>query len=368
MNARRRPHISAPAIAGACTLALFALTGCGTGSAGTDEDGKLKVVTSFYPMEFLAEEIGGEHVAVSTLTKPGTDPHDLRISPQQTAELTESGLVLYVKGLQPAVDDAVEQSGVEHVVEAGALAEHAGHEEHGAEPHGARSDHGADEGHEGHEGHDEHGAHEDEGHEHGAEDGTHEDDGHQDEGHEDHDGHDHGGLDPHVWLDPVQYAAVAEGVGEALAEADPDHAEDYRKNADALVGKLGELDTEFENGLKNTATDTFITSHAAFGHLAARYGLDQEAIAGLSPEDEPSGARMKELHDVAERENVSTVFFETLASDRTAKALAGDLDLKTDVLDPLEGVTEQSRGDDYFAVMRANLEALQKALGAEQAA
>ncbi|MCZ7431169.1 metal ABC transporter substrate-binding protein [Streptomyces sp. WMMC1477] len=344
MNARRRPHISVPATAGACALALFALAGCGTGGAGTDEDGKLKVVTSFYPMEFLAEEVGGEHVAVSTLTKPGTDPHDLRISPQQTAELTQSGLVLYVKGLQPAVDDAVEQSGVEHVMEAGALAEHAGEEEHGAEPHGARSGHGADED-EGHEG---------EGHDEGE--------GHEGEGH---DGHDHGGLDPHVWLDPVQYAAVAEGVGEALAEADPDHAEDYRKNADSLVGKLGELDTEFENGLKNAATDTFITSHAAFGHLAARYGLDQEAIAGLSPEDEPSGARMKELHDVAERENVSTVFFETLASDRTVKALAGDLELRTDVLDPLEGITEQSRGDDYFAVMRANLEALRKALGAE---
>ncbi|MFD2620551.1 metal ABC transporter substrate-binding protein [Streptomyces chumphonensis] len=349
MNARRRPLISATAVAGACTLALSALTACGSGDAGTTEDGKLAVVASFYPMEFLAEEIGGEHVAVSTLTGPGVDPHDLVISPQQTAELTEAGLVVYVEGLQPAVDEAVKQSGVEYVVEASELAERAPRAEGGTETHGAPAE--EDHGH---------------GHEDEADHGHEEEDDHGHEGEGDgHDGHDHGGLDPHVWLDPVQYAAVAEGVGEALAEADPDHAADYRKNADDLVAELGELDTAFEEGLGNPETHTFITSHAAFGHLAARYGLHEEAIAGISPEAEPSGARMKDLHAVAERENVTTVFFETNASDGTVRALATDLNLETDVLDPLEGITDASRGDDYLEVMRANLAALQKALGTE---
>ncbi|MEE1928442.1 metal ABC transporter substrate-binding protein [Streptomyces sp. TRM 70351] len=344
MNARRRPLISGTALAGATALGLLALTGCGSGDGSSTEaaeDGKVNVVASFYPMEFLAEEVGGEHVEVSTITGPGVDPHDLELGPQQVAELGEAGLVVYLQGLQPAVDDAVEQSGAEHVAEVSALttpAEDAGHaqeEEHAEEGH----DHG-EEGHAEEDGHD----HAEDGHDHG---------------------HDHeGGEDPHLWLDPVQYAQAAEGVGEALAEADPDHAADYRKNAGELAERLSGLDTEFSEGLANTETTTFITTHAAFGHLAARYGLDEESIAGLSPEAEPSAARVRELHDLAARENVSTVFFETLASDRTAKSLAGDLDLRTDVLDPLEGITDASRGDDYFSVMRANLDALRTALGA----
>ncbi len=371
MNARRRPLIAGSALAGASALSLLTLSACGSGDTGTTEGGKLNVVASFYPMEFVAERVGGEHVAVTTLTGPGVEPHDLELSPRQTAELTEAGVVVYLEGMQPAVDEAVGQSDARQVVEAGALAEEAAGAEGGTAPHGD-GDGGDEHG-------DEHGGgeHEDgDGGEHGGGEHEHEH-GHGDEpageeptgeptaeesGH-DHD-HDHGGQDPHIWLDPVQYAAVAEGVGEALAEADPDHAADYRKNAEDLVGELERLDTEFADGLRNTDTDTFITTHAAFGHLAARYGLHEEAIAGLSPESDPSGARLKELHAVAEEDGVTTVFFETIASDRTARSLATDLGLRTDVLDPVEGITDGSRGDDYFEVMRANLEALRKALGA----
>ncbi|CAM5654651.1 hypothetical protein SVIOM74S_08847 [Streptomyces violarus] len=96
-----------------------------------------------------------------------------------------------------------------------------------------------------------------------------------------------------------------------------------------------------------------------------RYGLTQEAISGLDPESEPSAARVKELQQEAKADGVTTVFYETLVSDKTAKTLAKDAKLKTDVLDPLEGITDKSRGDDYFQVMEANLKALQAALGAK---
>ncbi|HZG04532.1 MAG TPA: metal ABC transporter substrate-binding protein [Streptomyces sp.] len=329
MNARRRPLIPRPrtasraALASAAALGVFGLSACGTGTAGGSDE--VRVVASFYPMRFLAEEIGGDHVSVSSLTKPGVEPHDLELSPQQTAELGEADLVVYLKGFQPAVDRAVEQSGVEHVAEAGSYTE---------------LEKGGDHGHE-----EEHGGH---GHE------------------EEHEGHDHGegATDPHVWLDPVKYAEVAEGVGEALAKADPDHAADYRKNAAALVAELKALDADFRKGLENRETDTFITTHAAFGYLAERYGLHEESIAGLDPEAGPSGARLKELHEIARHDEVNTVFFEAAASDRTARTLADDLGLRTDVLDPVEAIGESSRGDDYFEVMRANLQALQKALGA----
>ncbi|MFC7930985.1 metal ABC transporter substrate-binding protein [Streptomyces cinereoruber] len=332
MNVRRL--IPTTALAGAVALGLVSLSACAGTSDAADggNGGKLDVVASFYPMQYLAEQIGGGHVAVETLTKPGVEPHDLELKPRQIGALGEADVILYLKGIQPAVDEAIAQAGVKNTVDAATLTK--------LEAHGTST-----------------------GHDHGEE-------GHADEhaGEEGHEGHDHGseaGADPHVWLDPVKYAEVAKGVGSAFEKADPEHAADYKKNTDALVKKLGDLDTEFETGLKNTATRTFITTHSAFGYLAERYHLDQEGISGLDPESEPSPARMKELQEVAAKDKVSTIFFETLASDKTAKTLAGDTGLKTDVLDPLEGITDKSRGSDYIEVMRSNLTALKKALGAK---
>lgn len=325
MNVRRL--IPTAALAGAVTLGLVTLTACsGTSdAAGKGSGGKLDVVASFYPMQYLAEQIGGGHVAVDTLTKPGVEPHDLELKPKQIGALGEADVILYLKGIQPAVDDAIAQAGVANTVDAATLTK--------LEDHGTSS-----------------------GHDHAAEEAGH-----------DH-GHDHtseAGADPHIWLDPVKYAEVAKGVGTAFEKADPDHAADYRKNTDALVKKLGALNTEFADGLKTTTTRTFITTHSAFGYLAERYGLDQEGITGIDPESEPSPARVKELQDIAKKDKVSTVFFETLASDKTARALAADTGLKTDVLDPLEGITATSKGADYIQVMQSNLAALQKALGAK---
>ncbi|MFD0037343.1 metal ABC transporter substrate-binding protein [Streptomyces anulatus] len=342
MNVRRL--IPTTAVAGAVVLGLTALSACSTSDAADGGNGgKLKVTASFYPMQFLTERIGGEHVAVTSLTKPGVEPHDLELTPRQIGSISESDYVLYLKGIQPAVDDAIKQSGVKNTVDAATLTTL---ENHGSEVSGH------DHGHEGeHEGEEEH--------------------GHEEEAPEEHsegDGHNHGeegGADPHIWLDPVKYAEVAKGVGKSLEKADPDHAADYKKNTDALVAELGELNTAFETGLKNTSTKTFITTHSAFGYLAERYGLTQQGIAGIDPEAEPSPARIQEIHTIAEKEKATTVFFETLASDRTAKTLAKDTGLKTGVLDPLEGITDKSQGADYIEVMESNLTALQKALGAK---
>ncbi|UCA49218.1 metal ABC transporter substrate-binding protein [Streptomyces sp. WA6-1-16] len=341
MNVRRL--IPTTAVAGAVVLGLTALSACSTSDAADGGNGdKLKVTASFYPMQFLAEKIGGEHVAVTSLTKPGVEPHDLELTPRQIGSISESDYVLYLKGIQPAVDDAILQSGVKNTVDAATLTTL---ENHGSEVSGHDHDHGhegeEEHGHEGEEAHEEHS--EGDGHNHGEE----------------------GGADPHIWLDPVKYAEVAKGVGKSLEKADPDHAADYKKNTDALVAELGELNTAYETGLKTPSTRTFITTHSAFGYLAERYGLTQQGIAGIDPEAEPSPARIQEIHTIAEKEKATTVFFETLASDKTAKTLAKDTGLKTGVLDPLEGITEKSQGADYIEVMESNLAALQKALGAK---
>jgi zinc transport system substrate-binding protein len=327
MNVRRH-HISKVALAAATALGLGALSACSSDSAAAGDTEKFDVVASFYPMAFLAEQIGGDHVKVSSLTEPGQEPHDLEISTQQRAQLEDADAALFLKGLQPAVDEAVGQSGVKTKIDAATLTK--------------LEDHGDLE----------------EGHAHEGEEAPAEE---AEEGH----GEEEHARDPHVWLDPVKYAEVAKGVGAAFEKADPDHAADYKKNTEALVKKLDGLDSEFADGLKNTKTKVFFTNHAAFTYLAERYGLTQEAISGLDPESEPSPARIKELQTEAKADGVTTVFYETLVSDKTAKTLAQDAGLKTDVLDPLEGITDKSKGDDYFEVMRANLTALKTALGAK---
>ena len=320
MNAVRRRLLIPAAATAAAALGLTTLTACGGDTAAAGNTDKFDVVASFYPMAFLAEQIGGKHVNVTSLTQPGQEPHDLEISAKQTAALQESDAVLYLKGLQPSVDEAVEQSGHETKIDAATLTtmEHHGNEVGG----------------------------------HSAE-------------HDDHENEELEGKDPHVWLDPVKYAEVAKGVGAAFEKADPDHADTYKTNTEALVEKLGALNDQFTNGLKNTDTKVFITTHAAFGYLAERYGLTEEAISGLDPESEPSAARVKDLEKMAKADGVTTVFYETLVSDKTAKTIAADANLKTDVLDPIEGITDKSRGKDYFAVQEANLKALQAALGAK---
>ncbi|SED47279.1 zinc transport system substrate-binding protein [Streptomyces sp. 3213] len=316
MNVRRR-HISGIAIAAATALGLGTLSACSDSAAAAQTD-KFDVVASFYPLQYLAEQIGGSHVHVTSLTKPGQEPHDLEISAQQTAALGESDAVLYLKNLQPAVDDAVSQSGLKTKIDAASLTTL---EKHGNEVGGHAASHDSSKNEE------------------------------------------LAGLDPHIWLDPVRYAQVAEGVGRTFEKADPKNAADYRTRTAALVEKLDALNTEFKTGLANTKTKVFITTHAAFGYLAERYGLTEEAINGLDPESEPSAERVKDLEKMAKADGVTTVFYETLVSDKTAKTIAADASLKTDVLDPIEGITKKSRGTDYFSVQRANLKALQTALG-----
>ncbi|WP_114560567.1 metal ABC transporter substrate-binding protein [Desertihabitans aurantiacus] len=308
--------------------ALLLVAGCGTGSEpSAPEPGQLRVVTALYPFQFVSERVAGTSAQVSNLVAPGAEPHDLELSPRQLIEIAEADVVVYQSGFQPAVDEAVAQNAPEVVVDVADLVTlqevpgHAHGEEEHTEPAHAEEDH--------------------EGHDHGSEQG----------------------LDPHTWLDPENLAAVATGVADALATAAPEQAATVRSNAEALEQELDTLDQDFATGLETCERREFITSHAAFGYLATRYDLEQIGISGISPDAEPSPARIAAIHAEAEEHGITTIFTETLVSPAVAEAIAGDLGLTTDVLDPLEGLTEQSRGSDYIAVQRANLEALRTANG-----
>lgn len=302
-------------------LLLAAACGSPTGTGGSGgQPGQLSVITAIYPFQFVAERVAGPHAKVENLTQPGAEPHDLELTPQQVAGLAKADLVVYEKTLQPAVDEAVEQNAGDNVLETTTVVP--------LQPLA-------------------------------AEEHDHEESGHEEE--EEADEHDHGGLDPHVWLDPNNLATIGKAFAERLAAIDPEHAADYTANAEALTKELTGLDQEYAGGLKQCERKEFITSHAAFGYLAKRYGLTQLGISGISPDAEPSPARIAEIHEEATEHKITTIFYETLVSPAVAEAIAADLKLKTDVLDPIEGITKDSRGTDYLEIMRANLTALKSA-------
>lgn len=288
-------------------VVALALTGCGTGEGAASSD-RVSVAAGFYPLEFLAREVGGPDVEVRALAKPGAEPHDLELTPSQVAQVADADLVVYLKGFQPAVDDAVEQQAGAASLDVATVAPL----EPGFVP---------------------------------LEDG---------ELHED-----EAGEDPHVWLDPTRVAGLADAVAERLAEADPEGAQGYRDRAARLRERLRVLDEEFTRGLDSCAGKDLVTSHNAFGYLARAYGLQQIAITGLTPEDEPSPARLAEVTRLARERGVTTIFFEGLVSPKVAQSLAREIGARAEVLDPLE--TAPSAGD-YFSGMRTNLASLRAAL------
>jgi len=160
-------------------------------------------------------------------------------------------------------------------------------------------------------------------------------------------------ADPHVWLDPLLFARIGTKIGAAL-----------HRPSSGFVADMRKLDEAYRSGLRDCKRREIVTSHAAFGYLAARYGLEQVAITGLAPESEPSPQQLAHVVEIVRRTHATTVFFETLVSPRLAETVAREVGARTAVLDPIEGLTpdEQKRGDDYLTLMRRNLVALRKAL------
>lgn len=295
---RERPALrrvlAAPAAAAAAVVVggLALLAACGPAQP-TDTD-TIDVLASFYPLQFAAEEIGGDRVSVSNLTPPGAEPHDLELSPAAVRTIGAADLVVVLTGMQAATDEAVAQLRPTHVVDAVAQLDGESLEATG--------------------------------------------------------------LDPHFWLDPIRMAALGHQISHELGQIDPANAAEYATRAADLDRRLTALDTEYADGLARCTGATLVTSHEAFGYLAQRYDLHQVGIAGINPDAEPSPARLREVRAVVERDGVRTLYFEVLVSPKVTTVLAEDLGVGAAVLDPLEGHSDAS--GDYFSIMRANLAAL----------
>ncbi len=280
----------------AATAALA--TGCG-GSAGSKNE--KAVVAGFYPLAFAAEQIAAFGTPVENLTPAGAEPHDLELTPGDVRAVDDAALVLYLgEGFMTGLETAVAQR------EGRSLDLLTGKDlKEGKDEDGETV------------------------------------------------------LDPHVWLDPIRYAAIARAIGAELGETEAPAR---------LAGKLERLDADFRRGLATCKRRQIVTSHAAFGYLAARYDLEQVPLEGLSPEAEPSARGIADLVDLVQESGVTTVFFETLVSPKLAQTVAREAGVEPAVLNPLEGLTDEefSGGEDYFSVMRSNLAALQKALGCQR--
>lgn len=287
----------------AVILGMVLLAAVGCGSEQKQAEGKLPVVASFYPMADFTRQIGGDLVQVETLIADGVEPHDWEPTARDLTKLGNARLFIYNGGVESWAQPALEAVQDKKVVSV----------ETGKGLFDEKATH----------------------------------------------------VDPHVWLSPRKAILEVGAITAALVQADPEHAAVYKKNSEDYQKQLLQLDQRLTKLAAQAPQKLFVTTHAAFGHLAADYGLQQVAIMGISPDAEPTPADLKKLIDTIKEKQVKYVFFETLVSPRIAQTVAEASGAQTLVLDPLEGLSEAGRknGDDYLKIMTRNIDNLELALG-----
>lgn len=297
------------------------MAGCSKPTQRSEEQApkdKIVVYASFYPMYDFAKNIGKDKIDLKLMIPAGVEVHDWEPTAKLMGDMEKADVFIY-NGLEmePWAEKLIAsvQNDQWIVVEASkgvALLEAEEHEEE----------------------------------EHGEEEGA------------------HGDYDPHVWLNPMNALKQAENIKNAFVKVDKANQDFYERNFKEFTDKLKALDQKFQEELRNVKRKEIVVAHGAFGYLAHRYGLEQVPIAGLSPQEEPSAAKLAEITKFAKERNLKYIFFETLTSPRLAEVLAQEVGAKTAVLNPIEGLTqeEMKAGKDYISVMEENLKTLKKAL------
>lgn len=292
---------------------LLVLAACG--NSGSSSSKKLQVVTTFYPMYDFTKNITGNNADIHMLIEAGTEPHDYEPSAKDIAKIEEADFFVYnsndMETWVPKVLKNIDRKKTTVIEASKGIKLLEGVEE--------EEEHGDDHGH----------AH-----------------------------------DPHVWLSPALAQKEVATIEAGLKKADKKRTSTYEKNAKTYTAKLEKLDNDFKDGLKGAKNRDFVTQHAAFQYLAKEYDLHQIAIAGLSPDQEPSPKRLAELQKFVKKHDTKIIYFEEVASPKIAQTLADETGAKMEVLSPIEGITakEQKQGIDYISYMEDNLKALQKTI------
>jgi zinc transport system substrate-binding protein len=301
-----------------CLFSIFImlLSGCSNavqtkGDKAREGTKKLHIVTTFYPMYYFAQKVTGSSANVDLLIPNGVEPHDWEPTANDMAKIQDADVFIYnsryFETWTEKVLNSIDQSNLK-VVEASK----------GIELINATS--------------------EDEKNQKGNS----------------------SSKDPHVWLSPVLAEQEVDNIAQALEKKDPKNKTQYENNASAFKSQLIDLNRLYKETIDKAKKKEFVTQHAAFGYLAKQYGLTQIPIAGLSPDVEPSLGKLAKLADLTKKKNIKIIYFEGLTSSKVAQTLANEIGAKTQVLNPLEGLTkeEQEKGLDYIDVMKKNLEAL----------
>ncbi|CAB4580663.1 unannotated protein [freshwater metagenome] len=308
MKKRIATLIAASLILAACSSTQETATPQETTEVATE---KIQIVAGFYPLAYAAEGIAGDLAEVVSLAGPGVEPHDLELTPGDVAKINDADLVVYIPEFIPALDAVVKTLDQSKVINA---------------TQGITLISGDSHSHEGEEAHSE-------------------EEGHSDES----------ATDPHIWLNPSNMVLIGNSIAQALSTLTSDSA--INENRSSFENALTTLASDYTAKLANCSIKALVVSHEAFGYIANAYGFEQVGISGLSPEAEPSPARLAEVAKIAKAENATTIYYESLVDPKVAKTLADELKITAEMLDPLESPPASG---DYLSVMQQNLDTLVK--------
>lgn len=283
--------------------------------------GKLKIFTSFYPMYFIAKEIAKDKAEIVNMIPAGVEPHDWEPTLKTMAQLQESDMFIYNgAGMERWAYSVIENIDKNRtaIVEASKGLELIGSEDVENE-----LDHSALEEH-----------------------------------------HDHGDYDPHVWVSPMNLKQEALNVLNALIEKDSKNEAFYKENYQNLAERLDKLDTDIRQAAKSFKGNIIVTSHEAFGYFAKEYNLEQISIRGISPQQEPSPAKLVEIVELCRGKNIRYIFVEKFVNPKYSETIAREIKGEVLTLNAAHGMTEEEEksGMDYISIMYENLENLKKAL------
>ncbi|MDR2278297.1 MAG: metal ABC transporter substrate-binding protein [Vagococcus sp.] len=307
-------------------LLLVGISACGKQEA-EKEDGKLEIVTSFYPMYDFTKNVAKDKANVSMLIDGGVESHDYEPSAKDMAKIQNADVFVYnsneMETWVETVLENIDTSKVKVIEASKGIELLKGSESHDGEDH---DEHADEEEHEGHD------------HDHG---------------------HSHA-FDPHVWLDPLLVKKEVRTISDSLIEIDSKNKDYYEKNTTEYLSKLDKLNDDYVAAFEGAKSRKFVTQHTAFSYLANQYGLEQVAISGLSPDQEPTPKELKGIQDLVKKENINVIYTESSASEKIAKTIADVTGAELAVLNPMESVSKKDRenGADYLSIMAENLEAL----------
>ena len=292
-------------------VTLGLLVGCNStknSEKTNDDQNKLSVLTTFYPIYDFTKNIIGDEGEVKLMIPSGTEPHDFEPSAKDIAAIEDADIFVYhnenMESWAEKLENRLGKNGVNIIK---------GTQGMELMPGIVGGEH------------------------------THK-------------------FDPHTWNSPKMAIKEVESITKQLEGKYPKKAKIFEKNSQKYINNLRKLDNEFSEVLNNANIKEFVTQHAAFGYLARDYGLKQIPIAGLNPDQEPSASRLAELKKYVVDNKVKYIYFEEVNSDKFAKTLANEAGVQTAILNPLESLTQKQidRGENYISIMKNNLISLKK--------